>query len=91
MLTKIYQVSWLLAAIAAGLLFVSGNLSALTTVVFGFIAFGLVFAGMMIVLPATIAHPEPVKSIDQNRRRDSEKTRTVTGQQIRFGHHARNH
>jgi hypothetical protein len=60
MLTKVYTSIWLVVAFAAGVIFLTGNFTALSAVVFGFIIFGLVFMGMMSVLPASIAHPKPV-------------------------------
>lgn len=63
MLTKIYAGSWIIALAAFLLLFATGNMTMLALVVFGFIAFGLVFMGMMGVLPATVVHvnhPTPV-------------------------------
>jgi hypothetical protein len=38
-------------------LLVTGNFTAMMLVVFGFIAFGMVFMGMMNVLPTVVAHP----------------------------------
>ena len=61
MLTKIYMALWFTVVFAAGLVFLTGNLNMPTTVVFGFIIFGLVFMGMMSVLPASMAHPKPVQ------------------------------
>jgi len=57
MLTKLYTSTWFIVAIAAGVVFLTGNFTMFTAVVFGFIIFGLVFMGMMVVLPASIAHP----------------------------------
>jgi len=44
-------------------MFLTGTMTMMAWVVFGFIAFGLVFMGMMGVLPATVvhAHHTPVK------------------------------
>lgn len=36
---------------------VSGNLTMLALTVLGFVSFGLVFMGMMCVLPSTVTHP----------------------------------
>lgn len=58
MLTKIYAGLWFIVAFAAGLLFLIGNFTMFTAVVFGFIVFGLVFAGMMCVLPYEVSHPK---------------------------------
>ena len=56
MLTKIYAGTWIVSLAAFLLLFATGNMTMLAIVVFGFIAFGLVFMGMMGVLPATVVH-----------------------------------
>jgi hypothetical protein len=61
MLTKFYTSIWVVIAFAAAFLFLTGNFTALTAVVFGFIMSGLIFMGMMSVLPASIAHPKPVR------------------------------
>ena len=56
MLTKIYAGIWIVALVAALVLLLTGNMTMLAIVTFGFIAFGLVFMGMMGVLPATVVH-----------------------------------
>jgi len=61
MLTRIYALIWLVVAFTAGVVFLTGNFTMLTTAVFGFIIIGLVFMGMIAVLPASIAHPAPVR------------------------------
>ncbi len=60
MVSKAYAVICGLFAIIAAVLFLTGNFPAVTAVVFGFVAFGLVFMGMMFVLPYTMTHPVPV-------------------------------
>jgi tellurite resistance protein TehA-like permease len=57
MLTKIYFGLWALVGLAAAIVFLMGNMSPLVLVVFGFISFGLVFMGMMGVLPILVSHP----------------------------------
>ncbi len=52
---------WAFIAMAAAVVFLSGNFTQMTAVVFGFISFGMIFMGMMGVLPATFSHHEPVK------------------------------
>jgi hypothetical protein len=42
---------------AAGIMWLSGVFTLLTAVVFGFIAFGMTFIGMMCVLPSAVSHP----------------------------------
>lgn len=61
MLVKIYALLWAGVGIAAGGLYVSGNLTMLMLVVLGFVCFGLVFMGMMSVLPATVVHAKPAE------------------------------
>jgi hypothetical protein len=56
MLTKVYLYTWL----AIGALFVAqyiaGSMTMLAVVVFGFIAFGMIFMGMIAVLPFIATH-----------------------------------
>ena len=47
----------MLFAVSAGVLMLAGMFTLMTTVVYGFIAFGLVFVGMMCVLPGQVADP----------------------------------
>lgn len=63
MLLKIYEMLWAIIAVIAILLLVTGNFTMLTAVAFGFIGFGMIFMGMISVLPATVVHhgpPEPI-------------------------------
>lgn len=62
MLTKIYAAILSTVALAAGTLFLTGNFTMLTAVVFGFISFGLIFMGMMFVIPTTVADPAPAQA-----------------------------
>lgn len=57
MLVKIYWSICVVFAISAGILLSGGAFTMFLAVVFGFIAFGLIFAGMMCVLPGAVAHP----------------------------------
>jgi len=54
---KFYSFLWVVVASAAGVLWLGNVFTMLTAVVFGFISFGLVFVGMMCVLPGTVSHP----------------------------------
>lgn len=54
---RFYGFLWILYAVSAGILWLAGVFTVLALVVFGFIAFGLVFVGMMCVLPGHVAHP----------------------------------
>lgn len=61
MYVKIYTAVWLAVAIAAALFFVTGNMTPVVVVAFGFLAFGLTFMGMMSVLPSTVGHHAPAQ------------------------------
>ena len=63
MLVRIYWSTWALVVLAAGVLFAAGMFTMVTVVLFGFIAFGLTFMGMMSVLPSTVAHPPRVRPV----------------------------
>jgi hypothetical protein len=49
---RFYSFLWIAFFASAGIFFVSGNFSMLTATVYGFLAFGLTFIGMMCVLPS---------------------------------------
>ena len=53
---KFYFSLWVVYFAAAAICAVAGIFTLFTAVVFGFIAFGLIFTGMMCVLPAQVAH-----------------------------------
>ena len=57
MLTKLYLYTWLVLAAAFILLFLAGSMTLNTLVIFGFIAFGMIFIGMIAVLPFMASHP----------------------------------
>lgn len=58
MYVKLYAAVWGLLLIVALALAVTGNFSMMTAIVYGFISFGMVFMGMMSVLPALVSTPE---------------------------------
>lgn len=58
-LVKLYATLWAIILLTAGGLFVTGNFTMFTAVVYGFITFGTTFMGMMCVLPITISHAQP--------------------------------
>lgn len=60
MLTKIYIALWIIIAAAATVVYLTGNLTEPVVVLFGFLAFGMVFMGMISVLP-TAVHDSLVK------------------------------
>ena len=57
MTSKFYGYLWVLFAVSAGVLWLGNVFTMMTAVVFGFTAFGLVFTGMMCVLPGLVSHP----------------------------------
>lgn len=54
---RFYSYLWIVFAAAAGTFWIAGLFTMLTLVVFGFVAFGLVFTGMICVLPGAVSHP----------------------------------
>lgn len=54
MMTKVYWALWALLILAAVAVFFAGYMTTGVLVVFGFIAFGMVFMGMMGVLPTSV-------------------------------------
>ena len=61
MIVKVYALIWVLGLSTAAILYFTGNLTPLVQVVFGFLTFGMIFMGMMSVLPAVETHHEPSK------------------------------
>ena len=60
MMTKIYISLWALYLFVVGAFYITGNATPMAIVVFGFICFGMVFMGIMGVLP-TAVHDTHVK------------------------------
>jgi predicted membrane protein len=83
MFQRIYASVWLIFAFALIALFLAGNLSMFAIVFMGFVALGLVFVGMMCLLPSIVAHPrearpaqrstEPTSVPDARKARDYER------------------
>lgn len=67
MIVRKYEILWLAILLVAALLFVTGLMTLTVGLVFGFVALGMVFMGMMGVLPAAISHPTPEKPTDTER------------------------
>jgi hypothetical protein len=59
---KIYWTLWATIATLALLLFVTGNFTLQVLIAFGFVSFGMIFMGMIAVLPITVGHHAPPKS-----------------------------
>jgi len=58
MVEKVYVALWGVMLVALGLFFVTGNLNTNAELVFGFLFFGLIFMGMIGVLPHWATHRE---------------------------------
>jgi hypothetical protein len=56
MTPKFYSFLWALFAVAVGVFWFGGAMSMFAVTVFGFVSFGLVFVGMMCVLPGVVGH-----------------------------------
>ncbi|CAN5529259.1 hypothetical protein BH10ACI2_BH10ACI2_07200 [soil metagenome] len=72
---RIYASVWVFYFAFAGILWFAGLLSMLAIVVFGFSAFGLVFLGMMCVLPSAVSHPHEAETSASKRLQSAAKTR----------------
>ena len=55
-MTRIYETIWALIAVFAIAVTVTGNMTMMVGLAIGFVVFGMIFAGMMMILPATVAH-----------------------------------
>jgi zinc transporter ZupT len=60
-MVRAYWTIWAIFAFVGAVVFASGNFTNLMAVVFGFIAFGMVFMGMISVLPSMVSHPASAK------------------------------
>jgi hypothetical protein len=60
MFVKIYSAIWFVVLFVTGVIFLTGNFNTMAAVVFGFVSFGLVFMGMMCVLPHAVTHQAKV-------------------------------
>jgi hypothetical protein len=56
MQVKLYWGIWIVGILIVGGFYLTGNFTPIAAVVFGFMSFGMVFMGMMSVLPSTITH-----------------------------------
>lgn len=61
MVVRLYEALWGLVLLAAAVIYLTSGFDAKTAVVFGFICFGLIYMGMMGVLPISAnrhVHPK---------------------------------
>lgn len=73
-MVKLYGLLWLVIATVALILFLGGVMTMPVVVVFGFISFGMVFMGMIGVLPSMVSHhptevAKPIEETDKGKRR----------------------
>ena len=60
-MVKLYWTLWAIIGSIALILFATGNFTMLTLVAFGFVSFGMIFMGMISVLPSTVVHHAPAE------------------------------
>jgi hypothetical protein len=68
MILKIYVVLWMLLALAAGFVAITGNFTYFAATVIGFISMPLIFAGMIIIVPGTFMHAPDKEEIPKQPR-----------------------
>jgi hypothetical protein len=73
-MVKLYGLLWLAIATVALILFLGGVMTMPVVVVFGFISFGMVFMGMIGVLPTMVSHhstdvAKPIKEAEKGKQR----------------------
>lgn len=56
MLEKIYFAIWALGLMVAGAFYMTGNMTPGYATVFGFLSFGMIFMGMIGILPFHVTH-----------------------------------
>ena len=61
MIVKVYYLIWTAVILSAIAIMTLGAFSNIVAVVYGFVAFGLTFMGMIGLLPEIVSHPEPAK------------------------------
>lgn len=55
MMVKLYGLMWLVGIVAVAATYLTGNMTPMAAVFFGFLSFGAIFMGIMGVLPSTVA------------------------------------
>ncbi len=82
MLVKIYGMCWAAIAIITALLLITGNFTMITLVAIGFVAFGMIFLGMMCVLPSMVGHHEIPNEPKLNVKTTEEKSEIFGSKQL---------
>lgn len=55
MMVKLYALVWLVGIVAVAATYLTGNMTPTVSVFFGFLSFGVIFMGIMGVLPSTVS------------------------------------
>lgn len=84
MYVKLYAAVWGLLLLVAATLAVTGNFSIMTAIVYGFLSFGMVFMGMMSVLPSIVSTPEGRTALCEANGRKGKQAHAVS-EDIRHG------
>jgi hypothetical protein len=71
MTPKFYGYLWLAFAVIAALSLIASGFSLLAWVVVGFVAFGMIWAGMICVLPGMSSHSHDAPAVQRKERRAS--------------------
>lgn len=58
-IARIYSLIWIVSVAAAGLLFLTGLFTASSLIVFGMFFIGLIFMGIVAVLPSSVGSQAP--------------------------------
>ena len=74
---KFYSFLWVVYFVAAGVLWLAGVFTLSTAVIFGFVAFGFVFMGMMCVLPGAVSHPHEIRQSPSAKQRPANSAKTA--------------
>src|SRR5690349_5805164 len=72
---KLYAALWGCLLMIAGGLALTGNFTNMTAVAYGFISFGMIFMGMMSVLPSLVSTPEGRSALCESASRGSKRER----------------
>ena len=90
---KFYGSIWVLFALSAGIVWLLGAMSLLTLVVYGFITFGMVFMGMMCVLPGMVSHSreEEIEHAAKDIKSAKKRIERIPAQRLHFPAGLRTH
>lgn len=78
MYVKLYAAVWGLLLLVAAALAVTGNFSLTMAIIYGFISFGMVFLGMMSVLPSIASTPEGRAALCESKAQKGQDEHTIS-------------